>query len=76
MVEMGGMGWRLGVPMCKVATDRWGTKGQWVSELDWFVLVDEWLSTHKNGAKEFRGRGGHLFLVVGLRRDRRGWCWW
>lgn len=24
------MGWRLGVPMCKIKTDRWGSKGQWV----------------------------------------------
>lgn len=32
-VEMGEMGWRLGVPMCKVRRDRFGLKGQWVSRV-------------------------------------------
>lgn len=31
MENLGAMGWRLGVPMCKVSRDRHGPKGQWVS---------------------------------------------
>lgn len=30
VVDMGSMGWRLGVPMCKIMEDRHGPKGQWV----------------------------------------------
>lgn len=30
MVDLGAMGWRLGLPMCKVKSDRHGSKGQWV----------------------------------------------
>lgn len=30
MVDLGSMGWRLGLPMCKVKSDRHGSKGQWV----------------------------------------------
>lgn len=33
VVNMGAMGWRLGVPMCKVMRDRHGPKGQWVREI-------------------------------------------
>lgn len=28
--NLGAMGWRLGVPMCKISRDRHGPKGQWV----------------------------------------------
>eukprot|EP00752_Nemacystus_decipiens_P004560 g4162.t1 len=30
VASLGAMGWRLGVPMCKVSRDRYGPKGQWV----------------------------------------------
>ena len=32
VANLGAMGWRLGVPMCKVSRDRHGPKGQWVRE--------------------------------------------
>ena len=32
VANLGAMGWRLGVPMCKVSRDRHGPKGQWVRD--------------------------------------------
>lgn len=44
VLDLGAMGWRLGVPMCKVMRDRWGPKGQWVrSRLSLFFCCAAYL---------------------------------
>lgn len=45
MAELGAMGWRLGLPMCKVMRDRHGPKGQWVR---WTGYIFQHLGLERN----------------------------
>lgn len=56
VTDIGAMGWRLGVPMCKIMKDRWGPKGQWVSEIKRFHDCSASLNQNLGSRIERTGR--------------------
>ncbi|CAM9095482.1 unnamed protein product [Pylaiella littoralis] len=78
VANLGAMGWRLGVPMCKVMRDRFGPKGQWVrlllrcAEAQDILLARPSVPAKPGGPVVRRPGGGRLPPAVRAAQGLRG----